>query len=269
MDREDTLQIQLPVSALGALARLLEQLQRLTGGETAGREEARGGSFDPERFRELEAASLRKAAETRLPAADAARGLVKAEPLPAETAGTAFSEPQGPASAAGRAETALGNAESVRGEASRETPVPPGGPVETEREPGEAPSVRAGENGAPLPENAGARAVPAEAGEGPEEAPAVRAEAGETDLTPPGLRTEVKESDLTAVSARAARMEPPEMAPSVDAEMGFGPGQPRGGQMLLGEEPAAAGPAPLTVQAVSLAFQRDDRRYDGGFPLYQ
>ena len=89
------------------------------------------------------------------------------------------------------------------------------------------------------------------------------------DRTPPGLRTEVKESDLTAVSARAARMEPPEMAPSVDAEMGLGPGQPRGGQMLLGEEPAAAGPAPLTVQAVSLAFQRDDRRYDGGFPLYQ
>ena len=34
------------------------------------------------------------------------------------------------------------------------------------------------------------------------------------------------------------------------------------------EKLVAAGPAPLTAQAVSLAFQRDDRRYDNGFPLY-
>ena len=27
-------------------------------------------------------------------------------------------------------------------------------------------------------------------------------------------------------------------------------------------------PAPLTAEAVSLAFRRDDRRYDNGFPLY-
>ena len=29
-----------------------------------------------------------------------------------------------------------------------------------------------------------------------------------------------------------------------------------------------ADPAPLTAEAVSLAFRRDDRRYDNGFPLY-
>lgn len=34
------------------------------------------------------------------------------------------------------------------------------------------------------------------------------------------------------------------------------------------EELAFPGPAPLTAEAVSLAFQRDDRRYDNGFPLY-
>ena len=34
------------------------------------------------------------------------------------------------------------------------------------------------------------------------------------------------------------------------------------------EELAAAGPAPLTAEAVSQAFRRDGRRYDNGFPLY-
>ena len=34
------------------------------------------------------------------------------------------------------------------------------------------------------------------------------------------------------------------------------------------EELTFSGPAPLTAEAVSLAFQRDDRRYDNGFPLY-
>lgn len=34
------------------------------------------------------------------------------------------------------------------------------------------------------------------------------------------------------------------------------------------EELITASPAPLTAEAVSLAFRRDDRRYDNGFPLY-
>lgn len=34
------------------------------------------------------------------------------------------------------------------------------------------------------------------------------------------------------------------------------------------EELVTSGPAPLTAEAVSLAFQRDGRRYDNGFPLY-
>lgn len=34
------------------------------------------------------------------------------------------------------------------------------------------------------------------------------------------------------------------------------------------ERLVAEGPAPLTAEAVSLAFCRDDRRYDTGFPLY-
>ena len=37
---------------------------------------------------------------------------------------------------------------------------------------------------------------------------------------------------------------------------------------LVAEELVAAGPAPLTAESVSLAFRRDGRRYDCGFPLY-
>lgn len=36
----------------------------------------------------------------------------------------------------------------------------------------------------------------------------------------------------------------------------------------VSEELVSAGPAPLTAEAVSLAFRRDGRRYDNGFPLY-
>ena len=34
------------------------------------------------------------------------------------------------------------------------------------------------------------------------------------------------------------------------------------------EHPAMNAPVPLTAESVALAFRRDDRRYDNGFPLY-
>lgn len=43
---------------------------------------------------------------------------------------------------------------------------------------------------------------------------------------------------------------------------------PGGGRLAPVEELVSPGPAPLTAEAVALAFQRDDRRYDNGFPLY-
>lgn len=39
-------------------------------------------------------------------------------------------------------------------------------------------------------------------------------------------------------------------------------------RITLQERLVTAGPAPLTAEAVSRAFCRDDRRYDNGFPLY-
>lgn len=46
------------------------------------------------------------------------------------------------------------------------------------------------------------------------------------------------------------------------------PEAPGGAWSGVREELTYSGPAPLTAEAVSLAFQRDDRRYDNGFPLY-
>ena len=46
------------------------------------------------------------------------------------------------------------------------------------------------------------------------------------------------------------------------------PAEARGGAFAAVEELVSPGPAPLTAEGVALAFQRDDRRYDNGFPLY-
>ena len=46
------------------------------------------------------------------------------------------------------------------------------------------------------------------------------------------------------------------------------PAEARGGAFAAVEELVGPGPAPLTAESVALAFQRDDRRYDNGFPLY-
>ena len=46
------------------------------------------------------------------------------------------------------------------------------------------------------------------------------------------------------------------------------PEAPGGSWSGVQEELTFSGPAPLTAEAVSLAFQRDDRRYDNGCPLY-
>lgn len=51
-------------------------------------------------------------------------------------------------------------------------------------------------------------------------------------------------------------------------QMSEGPEAVRSRWSGVTEELVSAGPAPLTAEAVSLAFRRDGRRYDNGFPLY-
>ncbi len=253
MAREDTLQIQLPVSALGTLAKLLEQVRQLTAGQGPGTEEAGSGSFDPERFRAL------AAAEASLPQPEAVRAASEGQVPPAASAGAELRElselsEERPGPRGTMAEAA--EAASVRaGDFPLDRAVPAGGPVEAEKALGDAPSVQAGAEGAAQPSREEPQRLPAEVGEELTEAAAVRSEVGDVTEPVPAVR-------LTETAALEA-------VPSVAAVFGDGPGQPQGGRMVMAEELTAPGPAPLTAQAVSMAFQRDERRYDAGFPLYQ
>ena len=77
---------------------------------------------------------------------------------------------------------------------------------------------------------------------------------------------ETRDPDPAAVRAEAqAVMEPPQ---SAGFSIGTGPSDLQSRWGGITEELAVAGPAPLTAEAVSQAFQRDGRRYDNGFPLY-
>lgn len=123
-------------------------------------------------------------------------------------------------------------------------------------------------------------AAPAEASQppaapGPAEAPAASEEAGEaapSDGSPPspaapeGGGPEGAEAEALPVpEERAAELSAPGAGYEPAAQPPQAPGGSWGG---IREELAFPGPAPLTAEAVSLAFQRDDRRYDNGFPLY-
>lgn len=77
----------------------------------------------------------------------------------------------------------------------------------------------------------------------------------ESEARVEAVRREVERVEIAATSAAAA----------VESEL---PVPSAGRWDGLREELVAAGPAPLTAEAVSQAFRRDDRRYDRGFPLY-
>lgn len=208
MAERDILQIQLPASALGTLARILEQVQRLSSGQDAKEESGGSSSFDQERFRELAAAAPSQA-ETRISEPDSAKAPPMDSPSPAEAAFPSFSDIHTPA---------VSSAETTeRGQA--QAAAQPRGEIEP-------------------PQMASPEAV--------------------TEISP-------------AASVRpqaSARPPAPLTVQAAGLDMGDGPVQPKGGHMAMAEELTDAGPAPLTAQAVSIAFQRDDRRYDAGFPLY-
>ena len=79
-------------------------------------------------------------------------------------------------------------------------------------------------------------------------------------------RAEERPADPPAASAgETAGTEEP---PGAGFQMATGPAAAESRWSGVTQELAAAGPAPLTAEAVSQAFRRDGRRYDNGFPLY-
>ena len=250
MDGQELIQVnfQLPASVLDSLTRLSEQLQKLAAavggaGQPAGmaEETVESGVFDQERFQALMEKS--KAADRRsLQAeAEAVRSDVRELVQAPESAGRML--PEGPE------EPDPANIPSM---SDPERPEAAGqSPDSAEEEPAEnIPSVRP------------------EMGDQTPDAPAVQMEP--ESLIPEAEKswTGTREGDLPLPAVQAEELS------GIETPLGAGmvvtaqPEPPAGQWSSVTEELVAPGPAPLTAEAVSLAFQRDGRRYDNGFPLY-
>lgn len=252
MEERELIQVNLrfPAAALEGLSRLADSLRALAeaagGGAPpavpSGEERAQSGHFDWARFRAL--------AEGPEPPRPAEAHLSDQGEAPAHRAAV-LSQPEAPASAGPSPADA---APEAAGQERREPPeeAAPDAPERRETretEPADPPALRA-EAAAPL-----------------EDAPAVRTEA-ETPLPQPESAPREAETgaEVSSVQAEAAGAPLPPTAAgfSVGPAGGMDPGRWTG----VTEELVSAGPAPLTAEAVSQAFQRDGRRYDNGFPLY-
>lgn len=288
MEEQERLQlnIQLPAGALEGFTRLAEQLRLLAealggGGQmpaslqtarTVPLERGENPAFDLGRFREMgqgprEPEAVRTDGRD-IAGAEAVEGAVR----------RAVEEPDGAwEEAGGETEVSVPVEHAVSDLPEREeeeaTPVqlPPAGETEEKMVPREA-------NGRELD------AVPlrVEVEARPPEAPSVGREPDSPVPDAPAVRME-PESQIPA--AEAVWVEPDSPGPEVQAaqeevrraletppgavaELTAAPEALRSRWTGLAEELVAAGPAPLTAESVSLAFRRDGRRYDSGFPLY-
>ena len=268
MDREPLIQVnfQIPPSALDSLSRLAEQLRLLTeaanvplsANRTVETESMESGSFDPERFLALR------------------QGVERAEAVRADVLDISGAPEVSPAfSHAGDAESVSAGVRKVLQEAKGA-----GDALEPSVE-----TAAASETAYPLPEGRDLPSPPAAEAAAEEAAPvpAVRAAAEESVPDAPeayreaerqvpeveSVRAEAEAQELALAAARGevsgGGIETPLGAGTVVQTQVEAP-QSRWGSVT--EELVIPGPAPLTAEAVSLAFERDGRRYDNGFPLY-
>lgn len=246
------LNLRLPAASLESFSRLTEQLRALAeavnGGvrpaaSAAGEERASSDAFDWARFQALsEGPEPPAAVQSRLSrqdGADAVRADVQRTPRQPESAGSSAMDAPSPAPEQAGRELADAQVLPVPGEAA---PQPAA-------EEGEAPAVRDTAD-KPLAD-----------------APAVRADL-EGQLPPaetvPAETSAKAEAAEVQLEMAGGADTPPAAGFSVDSVVEDAPGR----WSSVTEELVTSGPAPLTAEAVSQAFQRDGRRYDNGFPLY-
>lgn len=267
MDEQELVRIdlQLPASALDSLSRLAEQLRLLTDAVSGNpersarlvQERAENTSFDELRFRNLQP-------ETRsaLPMeqdASAARGPEPAVPVRASE----MKEVRAPESA-GR-EAAENRERAAQAAPPDSSDIPDAETVASDLQNGPA-----------------AQAVRKASEEDLGEIPAVRPEMGQNVPDPPAVRHE-EERQIPEADEEKVSMSPQDLPLSavredipagIESPLGAGmvvtaePDVPQSRWTGITEELVTPGPAPLTAESVSLAFQRDGRRYDNGFPLY-
>lgn len=246
------LNLRLPAAALESFSRLTEQLRALAeavnGGvrpaaSAAGEERASSDAFDWARFQALsEGPEPPEAVQARLSrqdGADAVRADVQKTPRQPESAGgSAMDAPPPVPEQAGR-ETMDAQVLPVPGEAAPQPAI----------EEGEVPAVRDTAD-KPLAD-----------------APAVRADLAEqlppAEAVPADVSAGAEAADIQ-IGMEGGADAPAAAGFSVDSAVEDAPGR----WSSVTEELVTSGPAPLTAEAVSQAFQRDGRRYDNGFPLY-
>lgn len=248
MDEQELIQVdlRLPASALDSLARLAEQLRRLTAvisglsrSADIPEEMMESGAFDPERFREFRQ---------------------KAEKTAAQASQT--------------------EAKPVRAEASKHIPDPETAGKTTPLTTEEPEQAQVPANKEPYPQSQTAQNPIEQTAEG--EIPAAHPAAEESLSDAPSVQME-PDSQIPEAEAAWEQVEtekPPlfsaqaEITGDMEAPRGAGaavtarPEIPQSRWSGITEELIKPGPAPLTAEAVSQAFQRDGRRYDNGFPLY-
>ena len=282
MDAQELIQVnlQLPASALDSLSRLTEQLRLLTaeaarqGGLPAERALERGEnrSFDPGQFQALrQEAGM---AEVR-------------QPLTAERA--VESSPEMAAAVVQTREDALA-ADAVRPEMQRDVYAPEGAERTVRQnmeDPAQAGSSSDGETAEAetvvpdMQEGPSAEAIRQEAERAMEEIPVVQTAVGEIsdpESAQPEAESRVPEAETAWEQAAMEGFAPSAVRADVRRDVpdpsgaglpvSTGPEAPRSRWSGETETRTGAGDPPATAESLSLAFQRDERRYDNGFPLY-
>lgn len=267
MDEQELVRIdlQLPASALDSLSRLAEQLRLLTDAVSGSpersarlvQERAENTSFDELRFRNLQ---------------PEARSVL---PMEQGTSAARDPEPAVPVRASAMKEVRTPESAGREGVENREGAAQ-AAPPDSSDIPNAAAAASDLQNGP------AAQAVRKASEEDPGEIPTVRPEMGQNVPDPPAVRHEeerqIPEADTE--KAHIPSRDPPlsavreDVSAGIESPVGAGmvvtaePDVPQSRWTGITEELVTPGPAPLTAESVSLAFQRDGRRYDNGFPLY-
>lgn len=244
MGEEKLIQVsfQIPPSALDSISRLAQQLRLLTQavgaqsaptGRTAESEYVESGFFDPERFYELQR-DMRDPQAVRRTIRDIADAPAASPEL----------SPVRDAEAVSAESSQTGDAVAVSARVQEEPHNARGAGDEFSRQP-------AGFDRAAAPDGGPQYILPEERG----------------DPLPPVREPQAEAEDLTLFTA------PGEVTGGIETPAGAGivvQAQPEVPQSWWGtaEELVIPDPAPLTAEAVSMALERDGRRYDNGFPLY-
>ena len=270
MDEQEPVRInlQLPASALDSLSRLAEQLRLLTaaiGGHSGSppqqaQEYGENTFFDPAQFQELRlSADAPESRRTSLPRETAAFMLQQAAVPVRSSVTEVLQTPE----SAGCGASEFGKEPIQKGPPSYEdvAAIEVAGAYISSRD---AAPVARKEAAAELDGIPAVRpaineiTVSPTGGREPEgrtpEPERVKAEAAAWDALPSPVRTEERAGTASPLGAGVV----------ITAE----PEEPQSRWTGITEELVTSGPAPLTAEAVSLAFQRDGRRYDNGFPLY-